>query len=377
MNQTPTVKMIRDEILKQARLGAFDPIEMQSLRESTFECLRALRSGIDTAFDYWQRGLVSEFAGTIDDFPELIQQSNALVTMCTEDEVVKAVWAEHIVSSGMRVAPPSMDEVERLASLSASADRLRELLDALRISALQRSSARSRVRILRKLREADPRNRSWLDQIEQIEREWLREIAALRTRPAGLEELELGMQALSGHPWIVSVPRGLREELQAKAQPLRLQAAAARYALVATKVREALAAGDRDALTELEARWFAVEGEAGRPPSDDESAAVREAFDWLAARRAEEQVEVGFASSVQALHEAIDAGAPVESIYALVDQIKATRIPPPQDLVERVQQYLQAAHEAPPPPPPPGASSAAHPEQPQGRWSRFFGKRKP
>jgi len=302
MSQIPSVRSIRESLLEQARSGAQDEVALATVRQDLEACARGMRRAIDRAIDFASRGLVCEAASVIEDYPDLARQAEALRTLPTSDERLGGFWWEQVSELASRLALPTQAEVEQLAVLSVRADEHRTLIDALRLGALRGEPIQTRIRILKKLRAADPRNRMWLDQIESLEVAWLRQIAELRHKPdATRAELDEALGALQAHEWVASVPRGLKEELVARAMPLRAGEAGERYAALAREIHDAASLMDRAELLRLEEAWAKINLETGRMPDAQLAASVAPAFAWLTKLESEEGARASFEAEVERL----------------------------------------------------------------------------
>lgn len=345
MSQNPSVRTIRESLLAATRASSVDPVVIETLRADIVARVDEMRRAMDRAFDFSAKGLVSEAASVVTDFPDLALEADAIVELATVDPQAAASWRAVVGTVLREDRLPRRDEIDRLAGIAMRAEELRPHLDALRLSALRREPIIARMRILRRLRSDDPRNRMWLDQIEALEIEWLRSMAELRSRIATRAELDDALVALETHEWIASVPRGLREELFAKVKPLRAEEAGGRYQQLADEIHAAASRMDRGDLLRLEKEWAAVHQETGRMPSDDTTHLVAPAFAWLTRIEAEETEERAFEGEVDRLEVLLNERRGVSEIESQIAVLRDAGRAAPEGLIERALQYVEAERE--------------------------------
>jgi hypothetical protein len=346
MSQNASVRSIRESLLSSARSMNADPIALEALRADALACIAEIAFAKDRAFDFAAKGLVSEAASVVTDFPELAREAEALLQLATSDAQATPIWRSVVGVAAREEELPRRDDIDRLAAIAMRGEELRPLLDALRLSALRREPIQARMRLLRKLRSEDPRNRMWLDQIEALEVEWIRSMSEMRSRAATREELDDALIALEQHEWVASVPRGLREELFAKVRPLRAEEAGGRYQRLADEIADAASRMDRADLVRLEAAWAAVHQETGRMPADELAQLVAPSFAWLTRVEGEEREQQAFDEEVEKLSQLLDARRGVPEIEAQVAVLRDGGRAAPEGLLERAAGYVDAEREA-------------------------------
>ena len=315
MSHAPSLRQIREAIEAHVRSSSTDSVAVASLREDVAQMRESVRAALDRVRDFASRGLVSEAASVAEDFPDLPRQAEALIGFPRSSAATARFWQEHIEAGGEPGWMPTAEDVDSLVRITEQASRLRTLLDALRVASLRRESIGSRLAILKKLRESDPQNRLWLDQIDALEREWIKRIGEMRTDPGVTrEELEEAFSALSTRQWLAPVPRGLKEEIYARVKPMRAEAAGDQYAELVGKIHDAAALMDRAELERLEAAWAQVYHETGRMPDESVQASVASAFEWLSRVAAEERAQAEFDAQVDQLERMLDGRASLADI---------------------------------------------------------------
>jgi hypothetical protein len=346
MSMIPSVRSIRESLLEQARQTAHDEVALATVRQDLEACARSVRRAIDRATDFAARGLVSEAASVIEDFPDLVRQAEALRVLSTGDDGVTRAAFQRIAAGAGQLPLPTQAEVDALAAIVMRAEETRAPLDALRTSALRGEPIAARLPILRRIRAADQRNRVWLDQIESLETAWLRQFAELRHRPdATRAELEQALAALESHDWVASVPRGLKEELLARAMPLRAEEAGERYRALANEIHDAASRMDRADLVRLEEAWARTSIETGRMPGAVLAASVAPAFEWLTKQDAAEREAAAFEAEVERLEIMLNERRPTADVERQISVLRDARRDAPVGLVERANSYIEAERE--------------------------------
>lgn len=346
MSQIPSVRSIREGLLEQSRQTAPDAVALATVRQDLEACVRGVRKAIDRALDFASRGLVCEAASVIEDFPDLARQAEALRTLPSGDHAIGRAWYEQVGEVAARLPLPTQAEVDELAAIAVRAAEHRALLDSLRVSALRGEPISARLRILKRLRSVDQRNRMWLDQIEALEHAWLRQFAELRQKPGATRaELDEALSALETHDWVASVPRGLREELLARVTPLRAGEAGGRYAALARDIHEAASLMDRAELVRLEEAWAKINLETGRMPDAALAASVAPAFAWLTNLENEERARAAFEGEVERLELMLNEARPSVEIERQIAVLRDARREAPQGLIERALAFVEAERE--------------------------------
>lgn len=341
MSMIPSVRSIRESLLEQARQTAHDDVALATVRQDLEACARSVRKAIDRATDFAARGLVSEAASVIEDFPDLVRQAEALRVLPTGEGGVGRSAYQRVMANAAPLALPTQAEVDALAAIAMRAEEHRANLDALRISVLRGEPIEARLRILRRIRAADQRNRMWLDQIESLETAWLRRFGELRTRPdATRADLEQALAALESHEWIASVPRGLKEELVARVMPLRAEEAGERYQDLANEIHDAASRMDRAELVRLEEEWAKTNIDTGRMPAAALAASVAPAFEWLTRQDTAEREKAAFEAEVERLEVLLNERRATSDVERQIAVLRDARRDAPVGLIERANSYI-------------------------------------
>jgi hypothetical protein len=334
--------MIRESLRMAGTATMSDPVAKEALRADLLSRVDEIQRAKDRTFDFAARGLISEAASVVIDFPDLVAEAEGLIELAMEARSTAVAWRAVIGPSIHDLHVPSHEEIDRLGGIVLRADKLRPLLDALRLSALRHEPSKQRVLILRKLRDQDPRNRMWLDQIEAIETDWIRAISELRNHPASREELEAALVDLETHEWVAGVPRGLREELFAKVKPLRVEEAETRYRRLADRIADAYSRMNRSELLELEKAWALVHHETGRRPADELARMKAPASAWLDRVRLEEKEQRAFDEMVARLEKMLADGASVAEIEGMRAMLQDSGRMMPESLARSTEQRINS-----------------------------------
>ncbi len=343
MAYAPSIRMIRETIEAHARTVAIDAVSLETLRRDLEQSVQSIRRSMERAREFAARGLVCEAAAMIEDYPDLARQASELAELPRSSAAVERFWMTHIAHAAEPIWLPSVDEVDQLAGMTEHARRLRAPLDGLRVAVLRRESIGARLALLKKLREADGGNRLWLDEIETLEREWIKRIGQMRGDPsASRQELEEAFTALASRQWVAAVPRGLKEEIYQQLKPLRAEEAGDRYAELAARIHDASALMDRARLQELEAAWAEVYHETGRMPPEELQRVVAPAFEWLGRMAEDDRVQQEFDGMVVELDRALDARRPAVEIERLLAGLRDSGRSAPEGVVARAQAWIES-----------------------------------
>lgn len=342
MHSPSSVRFIREAILAQSRATSVDPVAADALRADVRASVAAMRISMDRALEFAARGLVGEAASIIADYPDLARQALTLASLPRESPLIEEFWRTQIDIDAHPLALPTSEEIERLAAIELDAERLRPIVERMRTAALRGEPITARLQLLKQLREADPRNRMWLDQIAMLEREWIKRLGELAGTEAERVELEEALGALATRSWLASVPAGLKEALYAKVRPLRAAQAGERYAALAEEIHRASSLMDRTALERLEGEWASVYHDTGRMPDEALQAGVAPCFEWLSAVAREESDQREFDARVEALDRALDARRPWTEIDLQIAGLRDAGRSVPAGVLSRANEWIRA-----------------------------------
>jgi hypothetical protein len=342
MSNAPTARTLRATFAARIAAAAGDQVERESLRVDVTQCAAGVRRDLDRAIAFAERGLRSELLSIVEDHPDLVLEVDALVALAESDPAFGALVSE---AGAMGVRLPDRGELDQIAAIATVDAREAELANALRIAVLRREPVTARIRILRRLRDNDPRNRVWLDQLQFHEQAFLRELADMRDQPVSREILDQAIALVDGHDWVTHVPRGLKEELLTKVRPLRALEAEARFQALVADIHAAAALMDRKSLLDLEAKWAEVHESTGQMPSDELQSMVAPAFQWLTDIAAEEAAQAEQAARIDGLGRALGDGSGTAEIARLLAQVLDAGMPAPEGLVARARAVLLAEEE--------------------------------
>jgi hypothetical protein len=357
MSHCFSIRALRQALLAQSTTSSVDEVEIETLRQEIARTVQEIRQSMNRALDFASRGLVGEAAALAEDFPDLAGEASALTGLPSSDPTIARVWSRCVDPNGplawILEAMPRESEIDAIAMQSARVAEMKVLLDAHRSAALRQESIVPRLKVLRKLRIEDENNRMWLDQIQTLETEWLKwAVERSRASAPTRDELEGILSALSGHEWLASIPRGLKEDVYARLKPMRAETAGQRYAEIAERVHAAASNLDWDEIRRLEAEWAGIYHDTGRMPDDALQAQVQVPFDALTSRESERRRSMEFQSLCDALDRELDlhpASARSPNEPAIEQALQAVRdfgLPAPEGLVERAIAHLDSIAEA-------------------------------
>lgn len=347
MSDIPSFKAISDLALRLA--GPSSPTasalgEVEHFRGLLRDYVGLLRREMARAFDFADRGLVCEATSVIEDFPNLVQQADKLMALPTSSSRVENRWRE-IAGSGEEIGDlPTEEEVQRLDAIHRHGIELARLIEPYREAVLRGVPLGVRIRLLKRIRAADPSNAIWLEQREALERARIAEMTALLDRPPEREALETALAELTKYEWVATVPRTLVERLHEHVRPLRTVEAGTRYGEIAAKVHAAAASMDRAALLALEAEWAVVQHETGRLPTPELEAEVKTAFEWLAKVTADERADAAWHERIAAFEAFLDQRPELPEVEAKLEEMLSSGERLPAQTITRVESMRRSHH---------------------------------
>ena len=162
-------------------------------------------------------------------------------------------------------------------------EHVQRLLKTYRRMSLGQAPAADRLKILRQLRETDPRRDFWNEDIRTFERERIDELARLAKsadRKDDLRALETVLAMLDSDEWI-DKPTAYVASVERLILPRRRKFAAERYTEILAGLREAHSLMDQEGARQLIAQWEAVDLNTGVAPEPDALTEMKPVQEWL------------------------------------------------------------------------------------------------
>ena len=301
-----------------------------SLARRLGEEIERIAEAVETALGWIDEGLLSEAVAYSLDAGNIVKRGLAI-------EALLASFAEETAGRAwLATIPPhrGLDRrgLERLNVAHADAAAVEDRLAEHRLSATSGASPLERIAVLDRLRAKLPRNRALAAEADDLERAIERGLRANLARADerdDLLEIEQIRSVIASRSWAARIPENLGPEVDAVRRRLVDRADGVRRDELASGIRAAFAAMDREALESLEPRWKRLGGGG--------DAAVDSAFRWLEAQRSADAADLEAAKLVAELEQILDAGrglADAEPIASAISRLSRT---PPARIAARLE----------------------------------------
>jgi|GEM_PF-6693467 len=219
-------------------------------------------------------------------------------------------WDEVTTAYGLTVPPRlNVDAARALQQAVADAEPLSDLLRQHRLLALGRGPLVERLRVLRKLNEADPTNPLWPECVQSFEK------ARLRTLEAETEEAirkkdiaavtRLHAEVVVGR-WLVKPPAGLVKRLTDAAQEALRGKARGELTRIEKLLNDAYSQGNLEACRQYRDQWQQVVGSSGLPANDPLHEKVAPALEWIDGQEALAAADQAYQVDVHALEQGLN-----------------------------------------------------------------------
>jgi hypothetical protein len=308
---------------------------VEEFAEQYAELCQDIVTRLQRCAEYLDRGMRSEAVHEATGAPSLLQ----LVEVVRFPELRK--WANVVADLGLAAFPQIPPEiVERLRQECAVEAGLAPLLKEYRRLVYQGDQPGS-IRVLRQLRERDPQNPSWpqnLKPLEEARLPALIDAAEAALAAQDLKRLQELYEDLTHPQRLVAAPGALLERLQDALFAERRAAARLQSTEIAQRLRAALGNGDRAAVAAGLAEWDRLSAEVAFAPDPRPSAALAEAraahADWERERLAEES----FRAALAEVQELLQSGqAPAAELESRLDTLRQTGRQMPESLQAAVR----------------------------------------
>ena len=301
-----------------------------SLARRLGEEIERIAEAVETALGWIDEGLLSEAVAYSLDAGNLVKRGLAI-------EALLASFAEETAGRAwLATIPPhrGLDRrgLERLNVAHADAAAVEDRLAEHRLSATSGASPLERIAVLDRLRAKLPRSPALAAEADDLERaidRGLRANLARADERDDLLEIEQIRSVIASRSWAARIPENLGPEVDAVRRRLVDRADGVRRDELASGIRAAFAAMDREALESLEPRWKRLGGGG--------DAAVDSAFRWLEAQRSADAADLEAAKLVAELEQILDAGrglADAEPIASAISRLSRT---PPGRIAARLE----------------------------------------
>jgi hypothetical protein len=277
---------------------------------------RQINEKAQQCLDYLRQGHRAEAMRLAKESPDLQQEIMQL------DFAERPHWLDLCDRAGIPISEAF--DPQALYSLAqevyAEMGNLDQLLRTHRRMALGRAPVGDRLRILRHLKQVDPKDEFWDEDIRTFEGVYLAELMSGAERAdsgENLDEMEEILAELQSSEWLVPPPAAKVRALERVVQPHRQRRAEARYDEIINQMHDAFSAQNEAQCADLLAQWQRVVDETRVQPDPQKSANVGNVQRWLADLQRTRQEEAAYQGACQALDQAIDSTFDKDILYRL------------------------------------------------------------
>lgn len=316
--------------------AAAEPPAAQQAAHDYVVLVEEVNARLQRCVDLLRRGMRSEAVHQAEIAPPLLDEAAAL------DFPQLEAWVAYCAERGLGPVPAvDVDAAVELDEAYPRERQLARLLRAHRRLALGRAPLRDRIKVLRRLTQADVENAVWGEDLIEFERArhgQIREEAEAARQKRDLR----GLEALDGEcreTWLEAPAAGLCDGVHALTMRTRRELAVERMAALIEGIQEAHGAGEEEMLRRLLVQWHKAVSDAGdtggRPVPG-----VRSAIAWLVQRDEQRECEVRFAAASRELEQALDDRAAVVDLERLWATVRKYDLPIAAPLRQRYEARL-------------------------------------
>jgi len=326
----------------QAALAATAVIDWDLLRDCAAEYAEAcdeVNARLSQCGQLLRQGLRSEAIQLAERSPNLLDAVAQL------DFPELEQWQQLLTVNGM-VLPPQLrvDVASDLNTAYAVEAPLQYLLKRHRLLALARAPLVGRIQVLRAIRQADPGNPLWGEDLQTLELHRLQEVASETEAALAIDDaaaLCALVQETTDPAWTVRP----REELVGRVRFAYDQAVAEHAQRELTAVEQQLAQAyqdyDIEAARRARQQWDTLLRLSMLDRHDPIVAKAQVALDWLAQQETAEERKQAHAAAVHALERALDDDAPRAKLERLMLAIQRFDEETPSALLMRYRERLR------------------------------------
>ncbi|NOY80011.1 MAG: hypothetical protein GXP31_03295 [Kiritimatiellaeota bacterium] len=279
----------------------------EELADQYADLCRQINERLVKCNDFLEKGMRSEAVQEAQVPPLLIE----LVDTVTFPEVTK--WRNICADLEMTVFPPlRMEIVDRLRQECSTEEFLSPLLHEYR-RLVHQGALDERIRVLRRIRELDPENPVWeenLAPLEKDQQEKLLPVARRALTENDIPRLQKLYDDLTDPRRVVEPPERLVGKIGAVLRRHREQQAREEGARLARDLEAALAEKDHEQIRQLIRRWDRLSKFEDFHPSESVRSVAARAQRWYSEERARRQADAEFAAALEELRVQLDLPLP-------------------------------------------------------------------
>jgi hypothetical protein len=274
-------------------------------------------------------------------------ESDLLELFGTLNFAERPEYDQKAVAYELPLAPRlEMETAQALEQARADAEPLADLLRTHRLLALGRAPLVDRLRVLRRLAEADPMNPLWPECLQTFEPARLRaleteaEEAIRKKDTSAITRLHAEVTAAG---WLNKPPAPLVRRLTEAAQHCFRSKARQELVKVEKELNAAFMRHDLAACQRLRDQWDQLASQANLPPNDLLHEQAAPAIDWIARQEALAAADAAYEGDIKNLMNILKSGAP-EQITHCLERVRSHARELPEDLTKQCRDRLIQLH---------------------------------
>ncbi len=329
-----TVRAIR-QILESS--AAPDPARGKTLAAEYARFCSEANSRLRTCATYVDRGMSSEAVNLAQNDPDLLRLAELL------DFPEAGYWQEYAERRKWPVAEAIEEEPLRKLRAAQSSETAREPLVKQYRAAIRRRDDADCIETLRRLREIEPENDNWLEDLQRFEKKRMAALEAECRKALAEDDIpRLGdlLDELMGK-WLVPVRASLKQDIVACLDKARRceaveQAAQLMQTLAAVRVDE-----DMEAVTQALADGDALLAQGLWEMGTEQATVFDEAKSWVAGEQKKLARDKAYKSKLAELRREIKKPKPDKDLQPLLKSLQAFKIAVPPDVKRGARQAVQ------------------------------------
>ncbi len=294
----PTYQQYLDDIQTAVySQGTADPDLLREAAAEYAEACAQVNQRLREVGHLLHQGLRSEAIQLAEQEPDLMD----MVTLLDIAELEE--WCALLQNWDMVTPPPLRNDLAaELNEAYAQQKPLESLQKVHRLLALARAPLSGRIAVLHRMRDVDPGNSAWHNELEALEKARIRQLSS-EVQQAHQEEnlaaLESLKREIDDKRWSVPVPQDIVRRTVEMHRAVAKKSARAELGDIETKLTAAYSAFDAPAGLEARAHWQRASATAELLPNDPLAERAAPALEWLAERDLE--YDTGFQQAKRTL----------------------------------------------------------------------------
>jgi hypothetical protein len=329
-----TVRAIR-EILESS--AAPDAARGQTLAAEYARFCSEANTRLRTCATYVDRGMSSEAVNLAQNDPDLLRLAEML------DFPEANYWQEYAGRRKWPIAELIAEEALRKLRAAQGSEAAREPLVKRYRAAIRRRDDADCIEVLRRLREIEPENDNWLEDLQRFEKKRMTALEAECRRALAADDIPLLgdlLDELMGK-WLIPVRGSLKQEIVACLDRARRREAVEEAANLMETLASARADEDPEAVTQALADGDALLAQGLWELGTEQAAVFDEAKNWVVGLQKKQARDKAYQTKLAELHREIKKPRPDKDLEPLLKSLQAFRRTVPADVKRGARDAIQ------------------------------------